>query len=111
MKALSPERWQQINTLLDDLFELPPEQHSAFLEKACAGKPALRRELDVLLATADDAADFFDSFHQNVFAPDETVKLTDPHDLTGSTIRHYTGLAKLGGVRRNLFFASSGVQI
>ena len=59
MKALSPERWQQINNLLDLLFELPPEQHTAFLEKACHDQPTLYGQLqDALEAHHDEGQPF-----------------------------------------------------
>ncbi len=61
MKALSPERWQQINTLLDHLFDLPPDQHTAFLEKACRDQPTLYQQLqDALEAHHDDGLPLLD---------------------------------------------------
>ncbi len=61
MKALSPERWQQINTLLDHLFELPPDQHTAFLEKACRDQPTLYQQLqDALEAHRHDGLPLLD---------------------------------------------------
>lgn len=50
-----------------DLFatvcDLPPEERSAFLDKACAGDGALRSEVDSLLARDVETPPFVDRFH------------------------------------------------
>jgi hypothetical protein len=40
--------------------ELPVDQRSAFLDRACAGDAALRRQVEALLQLHGDAGDFFD---------------------------------------------------
>ncbi len=63
MNVMSPERWQEIKTLLDRLFDLPPEEHSAFLEQACQDDPTLHEQLEAALeAHRDDAPPFLPSF-------------------------------------------------
>ncbi|MGH9760369.1 MAG: serine/threonine-protein kinase, partial [Blastocatellia bacterium] len=47
---MQPERWQQIDRLLDEALELAPEQRAAFLDRACAGDDSLRKEVESLLA-------------------------------------------------------------
>ena len=53
-----PERWRQIEALLDEAFERPAGERRAFLDEACAGDPELRAHLETLLA-ADEAAGGF----------------------------------------------------
>jgi hypothetical protein len=38
MTSMTPERWQRVKTILYDVLEMPSEQRSPFLAKACAGK-------------------------------------------------------------------------
>jgi WD40 repeat protein/tRNA A-37 threonylcarbamoyl transferase component Bud32 len=47
--------------LLADALALPPADRAAFLERACAGNPALRAEVESLLAHRDGARRFFET--------------------------------------------------
>lgn len=51
---MNAERWKRLNELFDQASALPPEQRDAYLDTACAGDPALKREVLELLAS--DAA-------------------------------------------------------
>src|SRR5262245_350754 len=53
-----PERWQRIEDLLDEAFERPPGERSAFLDAACTGDPELRAPVEALLAAAEKAGSF-----------------------------------------------------
>ena len=57
---MSPELWQQLQIVVDESLHLPEPERVAFLEKACAGQPELRQEVDSLLAGADEAQDFIE---------------------------------------------------
>ena len=46
---MTPERWQQIDKLLERALERNPSQRHAFLDEACAGDEELRREVETLL--------------------------------------------------------------
>ena len=48
--ALTPERWRQLEPLVDAALELPPAERDAYLERACAGDAALRAEVAALVA-------------------------------------------------------------
>jgi len=45
--------WQRIEALFPDLLALPRERRSSFLDRHCAGDPAMRAELESLLAAAE----------------------------------------------------------
>src|SRR5436190_21179495 len=50
---VSPEdndNWRVVQELFLAAADLPPDEQSAFLEKACAGNPKLREEAESLLA-------------------------------------------------------------
>jgi serine/threonine protein kinase len=50
---MSPERWRRVEDLLHSTLSLGPEERMAYLERACAGDFALRREVECLLLALD----------------------------------------------------------
>lgn len=57
---MTPERWQQIDNLIQAALEQPAAARSAFLRQACAGDSELLREVESLLAYQGDADDFLE---------------------------------------------------
>jgi serine/threonine protein kinase len=56
------ERWEQVKDVLHGALELTSERRAAFLDQACSSDDSLRREVESLLACADNlAADFLGS--------------------------------------------------
>ena len=53
---MDPERWRQVGELFHRALEHGPEERPRFLDEACGGDPALRAEVDSLLAHHDDGA-------------------------------------------------------
>ncbi len=56
----SEQRWQQIQTILDEVFELPTEERLTFLQRACGSNPDLYSEVETLLKAERDAPTFLD---------------------------------------------------
>src|SRR5574337_2041099 len=56
MTELSPERFRQLEPLLDAALDLPPDARPAFIQRACAGDDELRRTLLDLIRLDDDSA-------------------------------------------------------
>ena len=50
MEHLTPERWAQVEAILEKAINLPPGERTAFLNDACADTPTLRTEVEALLA-------------------------------------------------------------
>ena len=48
---MNPERWQQIDNLLQSALACASEERPAFLAQACAGDEPLRLEVESLLAS------------------------------------------------------------
>src|SRR5262245_46748170 len=61
MIKMTPERWKQVDQLLDAAFELQPEQVSQFLDQACASDAELRKEVEKMLAADGRSGSFIDS--------------------------------------------------
>jgi serine/threonine-protein kinase len=50
--------WQQVETVFNNALERPAAGRASYLEEACGGDAALRREVDALLANHEDDAGF-----------------------------------------------------
>src|SRR5262249_7658163 len=100
--VMTPERWQQIKELLHPALELGPDECVAFLDKACAGDPSLRVEVEAFIALQKEADNFLVSPVDEVAAHlltddqrDENENLvSDP--LIGRTLGEFTIREKLG---------------
>ena len=58
---MDPERWKQIDSLLQAVLEHPPEDRDAFLRQASAGDQALELEVRSLLMSQEQAGSFLES--------------------------------------------------
>jgi hypothetical protein len=58
---MEPERWKQIDQLLEAALDRTPGQRAAFLNQACAGDDALRRKVESLLSSDEQARSFIES--------------------------------------------------
>ncbi|HET8781423.1 MAG TPA: protein kinase [Pyrinomonadaceae bacterium] len=90
---MTPERWRQIERLLQEALEHDPGEQADFLERACAGEPSLREEVELLLASQPDA-----NFLAANALEDATILLgeDEPDPLLGRNFAHYYVEAKLG---------------
>src|SRR6266446_1770055 len=89
---MTPERWEQIDQLLEACLEREPGQRAAFLAQACAGDEELqRREVESLLVAHEQAAGFIE-------APAASGLFTDhqARAMVGRTLGHYHIRALLG---------------
>ncbi|HEU4477010.1 MAG TPA: protein kinase, partial [Pyrinomonadaceae bacterium] len=90
---MKPERWSQIERLLDAALELPSERRAAFLDRACAGDAELRKELEALLASDDGTHSFLGQPALELAAR----VLVDQKDLIlGRTIGRYKIISRVG---------------
>ncbi len=55
---MKPEQWEQIGQLYHAALELTPGERAAFLDQACAGDDAMRREVESLIVAGEQAGDF-----------------------------------------------------
>jgi serine/threonine protein kinase/tetratricopeptide (TPR) repeat protein len=56
---MNSERWQRVKQLLEQAITLDPDERVAFLDHACAGDTELRREVDSLLSSHEQAGTGF----------------------------------------------------
>src|SRR5262245_61320254 len=90
---MTPERWQQIDRLLDEALAREPEHRAAFLDRECAGDPELRREVESLLGHADRADRFIEAPALEVAA---ALAAEPPQLAPGARVGRYQVEALLG---------------
>jgi serine/threonine protein kinase/TolB-like protein/Flp pilus assembly protein TadD len=102
---MEPERWQSIERLYHAALEVKESRRHAFLQNACGGDEALRREVEVLLSREKQAEKFMETPALEVAARTLAQEHNQPKPsldedellLVGKTISHYEVLAKVGG--------------
>src|SRR5262245_45861254 len=91
---MEPERWRQIDQLLEAALERKPEERAAFLAAACAGDESLLLEVESLLRSDEAAESFIEepviTLAANVLA-EQHLQL-----LAGQRVGHYQILSRLG---------------
>jgi serine/threonine protein kinase len=58
--APTPERWREVQDLLDAALDMPAAQRQEFVERACAHDAALRAEVEELLRACESAEGFLE---------------------------------------------------
>src|SRR5438552_10659945 len=91
---MHPQRWKQVDSLLQAALERPLEERDAFLRRACADDEALEREVRSLLASHQEAESFLESPAIEVAARSLAQASSDLS--IGRTVSHYRIAGKLG---------------
>jgi serine/threonine protein kinase len=91
---MTPERWRQIEQLYHAALERAPGERASFLDQACAGDGELRREVESLLASHEQAGTFIDRPPDDVVAG--MLAEEQARSMTGRTLGHYKLQSLLG---------------
>ena len=90
---MESERWQRIKTLLQSALEREPGERSAFLAAACADDDLLRKEIESLITSHEQAGGFIESPAFELMAE----SLGDQTDsLAGQSFGPYQIIARIG---------------
>ena len=92
---MTPDRYRQINALVDAALDLPAGQRSAFLEDACAGDRELHSQVARLIEAHSSDNDFLEAPLLEMLAKD-MASASPRNDLTGRQIHHYQVISRLG---------------
>lgn len=99
---MTPERWQQLKSVLEPAMELAPERRAEFLDEACGGNAELREEIESFLAY-ETAAD--DLLENPIFSPVLQEIAEEMHeDFTGRQIGKYRLLREIGAGGMGMVF-------
>jgi len=90
---MTPERWQEIKSLLHSALEHDPAERDAFLKEACAGDEALHQEVVSLINAHEMASDFIEAPALESMAG-SLENQTD--SLAGQALGHYQIISQLG---------------
>ena len=63
---MEPERWQQVDKILEAALEKEEPERSMFLGEACADDESLRKEVESLLLAHNRAGDFMEEPPQSL---------------------------------------------
>ena len=85
--SMTPARFQTIEEIFLAALEQEPDQVSAFLDTACEGDAALRREVEALLASDQRAGRFIET--STVGLATKVIQNQQADSLVGRTIGHY----------------------
>src|SRR5256714_6676308 len=92
---MTPERWQQVEEVLQSALDLPEAERAELLTEVCAHDVELHRETMSLIAAHDDAGDFLE---QSALERDVHILVEDEElSRIGAEIGPYTIIQRLGG--------------
>ena len=91
---MKPERWQQIDKILEAALEREESQRATFLDQACGDDEALRKKVEALLAAHKQGEDFLEEPALEVAA--EGLAKDHVQSLVGQQISSYKILSLLG---------------
>jgi serine/threonine protein kinase/Flp pilus assembly protein TadD len=91
---MNPERWQQIDQLLQSALEREPGQRSTFLAQACAGDEPLRREVESLIVSHEKVGNILEKPLSQVAA--QLLIKREARLAEGQRIGRYQVVALLG---------------
>jgi serine/threonine protein kinase len=118
--AMDKNRWNKADRLLDQALERPQTERSGFLDAVCAGDPALRRQVEWLLAADETESEFLADAPGELFAPagdaGEEGSHSDewdagPASLSGRTISHFRLGAQLDSGGMGVVYEAEDIQL
>ena len=90
---MDSERWQKVKALFDAVVELAPDKREQFLAKSCGADGDLRRDVEKLLASSDEA----ESFMESPAAQEVVSQIIEPKNLAaGVSFGHYEIVKQIG---------------
>lgn len=91
---MKPERWKQVDELLESALDCPAAERASFLDRACGGDEELRREVASLLVSDAQTSGFIESPPARMAADLFATNQSKPG--RGERIAHYEVLRQIG---------------
>lgn len=93
---MNPERWKQIDELLDAALEIPHEKRAEFLAEKCGGDVKLKAEVLSLLKAQKETDEFLENSAMNLMAKEIAQQRTENFSLVGKKFGTYSIEKKIG---------------
>ena len=90
------QRWEQVKSIVADAIALAPQDRSAFIAAACQDDDDLRREVESLLESHDQAGDLFENSPLSSSDIDPEALTQDVSPSTGTRVGAYELVRELG---------------
>ena len=91
---MDTNRWEKVRGLFGAALDVPPDKRERFLDNACAGDDELRREIESLLASSDDAGSFME--HPAIGKVADIIESSGRKIETGRCFGHYEIVRQIG---------------
>ncbi|HEV7859098.1 MAG TPA: serine/threonine-protein kinase [Pyrinomonadaceae bacterium] len=104
---MTPERWLEVEDVLQAALDRPPHERDSFLDQACAGDDELKSEAAALVRAHDEAGNFIE---RPAIAQDARIMFGDQPDLNiGRVVGPYNIIERLGaGGMGDVYLAQDG---